>query len=285
MPTHRPRIPAARKQNIFNAESGRQQRPRQVAIDDDDGDDKSNNDNRIAMATHANAMSHKANNQQAGSSSCSSGDPSSSSGPSGSSMAAAVVIEPTTKDGHNNEEARNKQIRELMGQFINPDNGAHVNTGQRAINDLQDFYLRQMRIRDRAVCNLTNIRNARDRSGRVLAGLLINIKPMVPAANDPEFSQAWAGALSKAEASLSDCIEQYLLNIIDTIDESICARVNQVLDLLTQSKDNEQALVDIKSTLQQANAEREKNNEEFKKRKRQDKDKKDGLPNKKFKKN
>ena len=190
MPTHRPRIPAARKQNIFNAESGRQQRPRQVAIDDDDGDDKSNNDNRIAMATHANAMSHKANNQQAGSSSCSSGDPSSSSssGPSGSSMAATVVIEPTTKDGHNNEEARNKQIRELMGQFINPDNGAHVNTGQRAINDLQDFYLRQMRIRDRAVCNLTNIRNARDRSGRVLAGLLINIKPMVPAANDPEFS-------------------------------------------------------------------------------------------------
>ena len=89
-----------------------------------------------------------------------------------------------------------------------------------------------MRIRDRVVRNLTNIRNARDRSGRVPAGLQINIQPMVPAANDPEFSQAWAGALAKAEASLSDCIEQHLLNIIDTIDESICARVNQVLDLL-----------------------------------------------------
>jgi len=44
------------------------------------------------------------------------------------------------------------------------------------------------------------------------------------AANDPEFSQAWAGALAKAEASLSDSTEQHLLNIIDTIDESICAR-------------------------------------------------------------
>ena len=63
-----------------------------------------------------------------------------------------------------------------------------------------------------------NIRNARDRSGRVPAGLQINIQPMVPAANDPEFSQVWARALAKAEASLSDCIEQHLLNIIDTID-------------------------------------------------------------------
>jgi len=142
-----------------------------------------------------------------------------------------------------------------------------------------------MRIRDRAVRNLTNIRIARDRSGHVPAGLQINIQPMVLAANDPEFSQAWAGALAKAETSLFDCIEQHLFNIIDTIDESICARVNQVLNLLTQSKENEQALVDIKSTLQQANTEREKNNEEFKKRKRQDKDKKEGPPNKKFKKN
>jgi len=52
VPTHRPRIPAARKQNIFNAESGRQQRPRQVAIDDDDDDDNSNNDNTISCQCH-----------------------------------------------------------------------------------------------------------------------------------------------------------------------------------------------------------------------------------------
>ena len=62
--------------------------------------------------------------------------------------------------------------------------------------------------------NLNNINNAKEKTGRVPAGMQIKVTPEVLGCNEIKFQQAWAQALTQAEETLSSCIEEHLNNYI-----------------------------------------------------------------------
>ena len=156
---------------------------------------------------------------------------------------------------------------------------------EQLLKELTDFYVRQIVLKDRATRNLDNINHAKERNGRVPVGMQIKVTPEVLGNNEVKFKQAWAQALTQAEDILSTCIVEHLKNYILNIDHNICDRVNQVLDILLKSPNVEDPIEMLKETLNNANVERNKINDEIRKRKREGKDKdKDAPPNKKFKK-
>jgi len=77
-----------------------------------------------------------------------------------------------------------------------------------------------MVLRDKATRNLDNIKFAKEKSGRVPAGMQT---PKVLGNNNTKFQQSWAQALKEAEEILSTCIEEHLTEYIETIDQVICA--------------------------------------------------------------
>ena len=85
---------------------------------------------------------------------------------------------------------------------------------------------------------------------------------------------------------LSGCIEQHLTKLIEKIDDNICERVNQTLDLIQEQDDS---ITDpfsiIESTLTEANIERKRINEAIRNKRKRDnqQDQKDDTapPNKK----
>ena len=187
-----------------------------------------------------------------------------------------------------NKLERRNAIGEFMRQFI--DNrvrgNSKINKIDKAKQDLHQYYLNQMKLRDRAQRNLDNIRYSKDKYGRVPGGMQIKVKPEVPANEDVVFRHQWAEALGEADKMLSVCIEQHLTKLIEKIDDNICERVNQTLDLIQEQHDS---ITDpfsiIESTLTEANIERKRINEAIRNKRKRDnqQDQKDDTapPNKK----
>ena len=187
-----------------------------------------------------------------------------------------------------NKLERRNAIGEFMRQFI--DNrvrgNSKINKIDKAKQDLHQYYLNQVKLRDRAQRNLDNIRYSKDKYGRVPGGMQIKVKPEVPANEDVVFRHQWAEALGDAEKMLSVCIEQHLTKLIEKIDDNICERVNQTLDLIQEQHDS---ITDpfsiIESTLTEANIERKRINEAIRNKRKRDnqQDQKDDTapPNKK----
>ena len=72
-------------------------------------------------------------------------------------------------------EANNNTIQLLLKQLLN--HTPEDSSGSSLETELREFYLKQMRMRDRAARQLRNIQYAKDRSGRVPTGMQIKVTP------------------------------------------------------------------------------------------------------------
>jgi len=255
-------------------------------INNDKPEEDDNGDKKIGAAMVHNA--HHLHSAGEGSSSFS----------SSSSMPSTSANDSTDREVEHNDTTTNKNDNDMdqvkarstiqcfMRQLINPNetNNPSNQKLEQILDELSQYYLRQMIYRDKAARNLNNINFAKERNGRVPVGMQIKVTPEVLGNSDVNFKQAWALAIQEAEETLSVCIEQHLTNYIQRIDSNISARVNEVLDTLIGAQITDPIQM-IKSNLTKANTERNRINEEARKRKRENKDNhKEGPPNKKAKK-
>ena len=127
----------------------------------------------------------------------------------------------------NDEQNTNNSIQLLLKQLLNqsPDN----DSGNSIVTELRQFYLKQMKLRDRAARQLRNIRYAKERSGRVPIGMQIKVTPEVPGSEQFPFQTEWARALAGAEEALSDTITKHLTSFIQQIDKSIALKIKETL--------------------------------------------------------
>ena len=98
--------------------------------------------------------------------------------------------------------ADRENIQDFLQQFITLTPNGNNNNVE---SELREFYLKQMRLRDRAAKQLYNIEHAKDQSGRVPTSMQIKARPEVPGNKDIDFQLEWARAISAAEETLSSC--------------------------------------------------------------------------------
>jgi len=216
-----PKQPKPAKQNIFGGA-----KPTDNNSDSEEELDR-NAQNKIAAAIHNNARGHAGSGQGSSSTTSSSSLPLEEATPPQTTESSSTESSITNNTPPAEVETNNNAIQLLLKQLLNltPEDSL----GSRLEIELREFYLKQMRMRNRAARQLRNIQYAKDRSGRVPTGMQIKVTPEVPGSEQVSFQAEWARALASAEEVLSNSISQHLRNFIEQIDISI-VKIRQILE-------------------------------------------------------
>jgi len=98
-----------------------------------------------------------------------------------------------SSDDNEEEQSNENNMQEYVLQFIDQDaSSIKIKAVDRTKKELHNFYLRQMRVRDRVTRNIRNINYAKERFSRVPTGMQIRVISEVPASEELEFKREWA---------------------------------------------------------------------------------------------
>ena len=150
-------------------------------------------------------------------------------------------------------------------------------------DSLRAKYLEKTDRIDRAADHLEALTRA-EAKNRTPAKLRINIQPLVAQRENATFKVNWETAVRQSESNLMKCLQRHLQHIITESNQELEEATTAAFDNLKQT-DYSAARTVLKTTLEQANAERLKRNEQRKKRKLEANEKRDEKNSKKSKPN
>lgn len=134
-------------------------------------------------------------------------------------------------------------------------------------------YLEKTDRMDKASDHLEALVRAEARN-RTPAKLKIDIQPLVAQKDDPIFKQKWAKAVRAAESKLIGCLVEHLETIISSCNQELEEATTESLEKMRLT-DFTAASKTIRETLQTANTERIKRNDQRKKRRLESRDDKE----------